>query len=120
MAFKLNTAGTATQIVGSPTPPQNPPEGKTSASTLGYLPDTHRVVGVEVLPPHTFVLDRHFLAEHRRQPEKKELAILLLLNASFAIFFNGHSTMHDARCPIPDAPVEPARARRVATQKNFP
>src|SRR3989442_14961773 len=31
----LRTAGAATQIVGSPTPPQNPPDGMTIDSTLG-------------------------------------------------------------------------------------
>lgn len=31
----FSTAGAATQIVGSPTPPQNPPEGITIDSTLG-------------------------------------------------------------------------------------
>jgi hypothetical protein len=31
----LSTAGAATKIVGSPTPPQNPPDGITIDSTLG-------------------------------------------------------------------------------------
>ena len=31
----LSTAGAATQIVGSPTPPQKPPEGMMIASTFG-------------------------------------------------------------------------------------
>src|SRR5207248_2402269 len=31
----LSTAGAATKIVGSPTPPQNPPDGITIVSTLG-------------------------------------------------------------------------------------
>ena len=31
----LSTAGAATAIVGSPTPPQKPPEGITMVSTLG-------------------------------------------------------------------------------------
>ena len=33
--YALSTAGAATQIVGSPTPPQNPPEGMTIDSTFG-------------------------------------------------------------------------------------
>ena len=31
----FNTAGAATAMVGSPTPPQKPPEGTMSASTAG-------------------------------------------------------------------------------------
>ena len=31
----LRTAGAATQIVGSPTPPQNPPDGMMIDSTFG-------------------------------------------------------------------------------------
>jgi hypothetical protein len=31
----FSTAGAATQMVGSPTPPQKPPEGMTIDSTLG-------------------------------------------------------------------------------------
>jgi len=31
----LSTAGAATKIVGSPTPPQNPPDGMMIDSTLG-------------------------------------------------------------------------------------
>ena len=31
----LSTAGAATKIVGSPTPPQNPPDGMTMHSTFG-------------------------------------------------------------------------------------
>jgi len=31
----LSTAGAATKIVGSPTPPQNPPDGMTMRSTFG-------------------------------------------------------------------------------------
>ncbi|MDB5405145.1 MAG: hypothetical protein JWL84_57 [Rhodospirillales bacterium] len=31
----LSTAGAATAIVGSPTPPQNPPDGTSTASTCG-------------------------------------------------------------------------------------
>jgi hypothetical protein len=31
----LSTAGAATKIVGSPTPPQNPPDGMMMHSTLG-------------------------------------------------------------------------------------
>jgi hypothetical protein len=34
-AYAFSTAGAATQIVGSPTPPQNPPEGMMIASTFG-------------------------------------------------------------------------------------
>lgn len=34
-AMALRTAGAATQIVGSPTPPQNPPEGIRTVSTFG-------------------------------------------------------------------------------------
>src|SRR5262245_61389581 len=33
--YALSTAGAATQIVSSPTPPQNPPDGMTIDSTLG-------------------------------------------------------------------------------------
>jgi hypothetical protein len=33
--YALSTAGAATQIVGSPTPPQKPPDGMTIVSTLG-------------------------------------------------------------------------------------
>ena len=34
-AMALSTAGAATAIVGSPTPPQKPPEGMTIVSTFG-------------------------------------------------------------------------------------
>jgi len=34
-AMALSTEGAATKMVGSPTPPQKPPEGITMASTLG-------------------------------------------------------------------------------------
>ncbi len=33
----FNTAGAATKMVGSPTPPQNPPEGTKTHSTFGML-----------------------------------------------------------------------------------
>ena len=34
----LSTAGAATKIVGSPTPPQNPPDGMIMHSTFGISP----------------------------------------------------------------------------------
>ena len=33
--YAFSTAGAATQIVGSPTPPQNPPDGMMIDSTFG-------------------------------------------------------------------------------------
>lgn len=35
LKYAFSTAGAATQIVGSPTPPQNPPDGITMHSTFG-------------------------------------------------------------------------------------
>src|SRR6516162_5230393 len=35
----LRTAGATTEIVGSPTPPQNSPSGMTTVSTFGIAPD---------------------------------------------------------------------------------
>ena len=62
MAF--STAGATTQMVGSPTPPQKPPDGASTVSILGNSSSSMDLVGVEVLLDHAAVLDGDLLVEH--------------------------------------------------------
>ena len=45
----FSTAGAATAMVGSPTPPQKPADGIALRLDRRHLVDAHHVVGVEVL-----------------------------------------------------------------------
>ena len=65
----LSTAGAATQMVGSPTPPQKPPVGMTIVSTFGISAMRIDVVGVEIGLLDAAVLDGDFAVEQRRQAE---------------------------------------------------
>ena len=49
-AKAFSTAGAATQIVGSPTPPQNPPDGITMLSTGGIERTTTQIALTEQIP----------------------------------------------------------------------
>ena len=64
----LRTAGAATQMVGSPTPPQKPPDGMMIVSTFGICAMRIDVVGVEVLLLDAPVLHRALLMNRRGQP----------------------------------------------------
>ena len=64
----FRTAGAATQIVGSPTPPQNPPDGMMIDSTFGICAIRIESYVVEVRLLDAAVLDRALLHEQRGQP----------------------------------------------------
>ena len=64
----LSTAGAATQIVGSPTPPQKPPLGITIVSTFGMSLISIDVVIVKVMLLDAAVLDCDPAIEQRGQP----------------------------------------------------
>ena len=70
LKYALSTAGAATQIVGSPMPPQGslPPDDMHDRFDLRHLGDAHRVVGVEVGLLDAAVLDRALLVEQGGQP----------------------------------------------------
>ena len=63
----FSTAGAATAIVGSPTPPQKPPDGITIVSTVGHFVHAQYAIGVEVLLLDAAVLHRAFAVERRGQ-----------------------------------------------------
>jgi hypothetical protein len=63
----FSTAGAATAIVGSPTPPQKPPDG-TIVSTAGISSMRHRLIGVEVLLLDAATLDGALAIEQADRP----------------------------------------------------
>ena len=69
LKYAFNTAGAATQMVGSPTPPHRelPPEGHDHRFDLRHLGDAHRVVLVEICLLDRAVLDGALLIEQRGQ-----------------------------------------------------